>query len=194
MGFTGLGLCFTPLPPSRTWGRTPVYSSHPAWMLQEQRTCKSSVNLSQMQIKRLTASQRGGSLDWVAPCGTQFITLGARSACQNTLILSLSGVYRCGYNAWKWETASEPQQRISQRNHQHLIFVFWVICENIYMINLRAPGERSLLSQRRCLNLGRIFMYHLWSNIKALNTLNVVWEKIPRAITNDTEEGRSLGN
>uniref|UniRef100_A0A671TRQ9 4-hydroxyphenylpyruvate dioxygenase n=1 Tax=Sparus aurata TaxID=8175 RepID=A0A671TRQ9_SPAAU len=55
-------------------------------------TCKSSVNLLQKQIKRLPASQRGGSLDWVAPCGTSVPTPSTRSSCQDRHILSLSSI------------------------------------------------------------------------------------------------------
>lgn len=77
---------------------------------------------------------------------------------------------------------SEPQRRAT--------LDLLIIYGNIYMIHLRAlapvrpewmfePGEN---------------IYLQWSDIKAFNTLNGVWEKIPRAITNDTEEGRSLGN
>ena len=56
------------------------------------------------------------------------------------------------------------------------------------MIDWQAAGECSALSAwSGCLNPAKIFICRLWSNIKALNRPNGVWEKIPRAITNDTD-------
>lgn len=98
----------SPISPSitseETW--TPVYNSLPVWAVQQLVTCKSPVNQSVIKIKKLCS---WGNL--VAPCGTLFSNELACLRLVGTGTSRQSLAYTCGYDSWKWEAETKPQQR-----------------------------------------------------------------------------------